>query len=146
MIASNKLMIGDFVKSQETGAILSIFALHELTATGIDTMKAEQDISYDDIIGLPLCDDILNIDTKWEDIFDTKCHREPGMLIHENLGLFKVKNKYYLGLYYYDGVEKLQEIKYVHELQHILSVFNTTMAANILNVDYVYTMTPMGID
>lgn len=140
MITNNKLMIGDYVKDSESGTLLGVYALHELCMTGIDALKQEKDVNYDDLEGLPLCDDILNIDTRWEDIFDPKCHTEPGMLIHENLGLFKFKDKYYLGLYYYDGIEKLMEIKYVHELQHILSVFNSQMAANILNIDYVYSM------
>ena len=144
MITAKELMVGDFVYDTDTSTLLCISALHDLIATGTDAIKREYDVDYEDLIGLPLCDDILNIDTRWEDVFDPKCHNEPGMLIHENLGLFKFKDKYWLGLYYYDGVERLLELKYVHELQHVLAVFGSTMAADILNIDYVYTTTPIA--
>ena len=144
MITAKELMVGDFVYDTDTSTLLCISALHDLIATGTDAIKREYDVNYEDLIGLPLCDDILNIDTRWEDAFDPKCHNEPGMLIHENLGLFKFKDKYWLGLYYYDGVERLLELKYVHELQHVLVVFGSTMAADILNIDYVYTTTPIA--
>lgn len=140
MITNDKLMVGDFVKDSESNRVLSIFALHELCAAGTDNIKQEYDMDYDNIMGLPLCDAILEIDTRWEDIFDPKCHKEGGMLITDRIGLFKFKDKYWLGLYFYDGVEKIREIKYVHELQHILTAFDTSMAANILNADYVYTI------
>lgn len=63
MITNDKLMVGDFVKDSESNRVLSIFALHELCAAGTDNIKQEYDMDYDNIMGLPLCDAILEIDT-----------------------------------------------------------------------------------